>query len=108
MFVTHSAVADAAVIGLPDEDAGELPLAFVVKKPGAKVTEKELEKFIAGSFYKIILSIFFFAFVLLDQVSPPKRIRGGVVFVDSIPRNPSGKILRRHLKQTAIKMKSKL
>jgi 4-coumarate--CoA ligase len=48
LLVTHPAVADAAVIGLPDEAAGELPLAYVVKKPGKTATEKELEKFIAG------------------------------------------------------------
>lgn len=36
------------VIGLPDPDAGELPLAFVVRKDGAKVTEKELQDYVAG------------------------------------------------------------
>lgn len=81
---------DAAVIGLPDELSGELPLAFVVKKPGAKVTAKELEQFVA------------------DNVSPPKRLRGGVHFINSIPRNPTGKILRRVLREQAKKMKSKL
>ncbi|CAH1373792.1 hypothetical protein MTP99_015171 [Tenebrio molitor] len=87
LLVTHPAVADAAVIGLPDEAAGELPLAYVVKKPGKTATEKELEKFIA------------------ENVSSQKRLRGGVIFVDEIPRNPSGKILRRHLKERAVQLK---
>lgn len=39
---------DAGVIGIPDEEAGELPLAFVVKQPGAKITEEELKKYVAG------------------------------------------------------------
>lgn len=81
---------DAAVIGLPDEVAGELPLAFIVKKPGIKVTAKELQQFVA------------------DNVSPQKRLRGGVHFIDSIPRNPTGKILRRVLREKAKKLKSKL
>lgn len=90
LLTTYPGVLDAAVIGLPDELAGELPLAFVVKKPGATVTAEQLQKFVA------------------DSVSPQKRLRGGVYFVDSIPRNPTGKILRRVLRETAKKLKSKL
>lgn len=90
LLLTHPQVLDSAVIGLPDEIAGELPLAFVVKKPGSTVTEKELEKFVA------------------DNVSSPKRLRGGVYFIDTIPRNPTGKILRRELRERAKNMKSKL
>lgn len=40
---------------------------------------------------------------LRDKVAPVKRITGGVVFVDSIPKNPSGKILRKTLRETARK-----
>lgn len=36
------------MIGLPDEDAGELPLAFIVRKRGKEVSEKEVEKFVEG------------------------------------------------------------
>lgn len=39
-----------------------------------------------------------FSFIILDHVSPHMRLRGGVEFLDEIPRNPSGKILRRVLK----------
>ncbi|KAG5882798.1 hypothetical protein JTB14_035628 [Gonioctena quinquepunctata] len=90
LLLTHPSIHDSAVIGLPDEDAGELPIAFVVKRPGKKLTEREVEKFVE------------------DNVSPQKRLRGGVVFVDEIPRNPTGKILRRVLRSRAIKTKSKL
>lgn len=49
LLLTHSAVQDAAVIGLPDEDAGELPLAFIVRKQGQEVSEKEIQKFVEGA-----------------------------------------------------------
>lgn len=84
LLLQHPQVSDVGVIGLPDPDAGELPLAFVVRKDGAKVTEKELQDYVAG------------------KVSRQKRLRGGVIFLEEIPKNPSGKILRRVLKQRAI------
>ncbi|KAF4532197.1 hypothetical protein B566_EDAN002259 [Ephemera danica] len=77
---THPGVADAAVVGVPNAEAGELPLAFVVRKDPA-VTEKELIEFVA------------------KNVSPQKRLRGGVRFIEAIPKTQSGKILRRDLRQ---------
>ncbi|CAH0559648.1 unnamed protein product [Brassicogethes aeneus] len=90
LLVTHPCVEDAAVIGIPNEDAGELPLAFVVKKSGKNITEREIEKFVE------------------DNVSHTKRLRGGVIFLDEIPRNPTGKILRRVLRDRGVKQTSKL
>ncbi len=60
---THPAVADVAVIGIPDEEAGELPKAFVVKKQGVEATEQEIHDFVD------------------KHVAPHKKLRGGVEFV---------------------------
>jgi acyl-CoA synthetase (AMP-forming)/AMP-acid ligase II len=78
LLVTHPAVADAAVIPSPDEEAGEVPKAFVVLKTDQAATAEELMTFVAS------------------HVSPYKKIRL-VEFVEQIPKSPSGKILRRVL-----------
>lgn len=80
LLISHSAIEDAAVIGVPDDRAGELPKAFVVKKENAEITEEEIVKYIE------------------ERVAPHKALRGGVEFIDKIPRSLSGKILRRELK----------
>lgn len=93
LLLTHPGVKDAAVIGMPDEEAGEVPLAYVVKREGKDVTAEEIKKFVA------------------DTLSNPKHLRGGVLFIDEVPKNPTGKILRRVLRERAkdlIKVKSKL
>ncbi|KAH9519671.1 4-coumarate--CoA ligase 1 [Bulinus truncatus] len=81
LLLGHPGVQDVAVLGVPDEDCGELPKAFVVRKPGSKFTESELVKFVEV------------------RCSTINRLRGGVQFIDEIPKNPSGKILRRILKE---------
>ena len=98
ILLSHKAVRDAAVVAIPDERAGELPLAFVVKEPNVEVDESELVEFVSGK----TTSCYFdkcFICVLLGQVSVTKRLYGGVRFVDEIPKNSSGKILKRILKQ---------
>jgi len=79
------------VIGKPDDLAGELPLAFIVKDD-PNLTEAEIMKYV------------------YEKSSPAKRLHGGVRFVDHIPKNPSGKILRRELRKllTQEDTKSKL
>lgn len=47
VLMQHPGVRDVGVVGLPDDDAGELPLAFVVRQIGANPTEKELKDFVA-------------------------------------------------------------
>lgn len=48
ILLTHPDVIDAAVIGIPDENAGELPFAFVVRKPNSNLTEKDIINFVAS------------------------------------------------------------
>ena len=77
LLLEHPGVADAAVIGKPDPEAGEIPKAFVALKDSS-VTAEEIMTFVEG------------------RVAGFKKIRE-VEFVDQVPKNPSGKVLRRVL-----------
>ncbi|KAH8650009.1 AMP-binding enzyme [Xylariales sp. PMI_506] len=88
LLLTHDDIVDAAVIGVPasNEADGEAPRAYVVRRPGASVqglTESHVYDFVAKSLAKY------------------KRLDGGVRFVDAIPKNASGKILKRILRDQA-------
>ncbi|XP_031329059.1 luciferin 4-monooxygenase-like isoform X2 [Photinus pyralis] len=90
LLLSHPKILDCGVIGVPNERYGEVPMAFIVQTRGENLSEQEVEKFIA------------------DQVAPYKQLRGGVRFVSQIPRNPSGKVLRRFLRDEVKKLKSNL
>lgn len=82
LLLQHPNVADAAVIAMPDERSGELPVAFVVRKPDAvsqAVTEDNIKAFVAG------------------KVAEYKQI-AKVVYVNEVPKSAAGKILRRVLR----------
>lgn len=90
ILLSNPKVKDCGVIGIPDEKAGELPFAYVVKQQGVQLTEQEVIQFVA------------------DNTSKVKWLRGGVKFIDEIPRNPTGKLLRREMREMYKNSKSKL
>ncbi|XP_057536814.1 4-coumarate--CoA ligase 1-like [Amaranthus tricolor] len=79
MLINHPTIHDAAVVAMQDEAAGEVPVAFVVTSNGSQITEDEVKQYISKQvvFYKRINRVF---------------------FVDTIPKLPSGKILRKELR----------
>lgn len=82
LLVNHPGIADVAVIGVPDDEAGELPKAFIVRAPGSTITEDEVKEAVSS------------------QLASYKQVRQ-VEFIDAIPKSASGKILRRELREPA-------
>ncbi|GJC80411.1 putative acyl-coenzyme A synthetase [Colletotrichum liriopes] len=78
LLVTHPKIQDAAVIGVEGEGT-ELPRAYVVADK-KQIFAEEIQKWVA------------------EQVASYKKLRGGVIFIDAIPKSPSGKILRKDLR----------
>jgi len=79
VLLEHAAVADAAVVGIPDEHWGEAVAAAVVTKPGHSVSEEEIRSWVKGK---------------LRSSRVPQRID----FRDELPYNETGKLLRRKLR----------
>lgn len=84
VLFTHPKIQEAAVVGvnLPDDPGTDLPRAYVVADP-AQVSEHEIKEFVK------------------QRLAPYKQLRGGVVFVNEIPKNAIGKYLRRELRDRA-------
>lgn len=89
VLLSHPQIVDAAVIGITIPNANtEFPRAYVVRRPGntgEKLTEKDVQKYV------------------LERLARFKALTGGVKFVGSIAKNPSGKILKRVLREDAKK-----
>jgi len=79
LLLTHPAVLDAVVIPRPDKEGGEVPRAYCVLRPNSNVTGEDIVTWAA------------------PLVAHFKKLRGGVIFVDQIPKTSSGKILRREV-----------
>jgi len=80
---SYDGVIDVAVVGVPDERAGELPRAYVIRK-NRNILEMDIKKFVS------------------EHVAPHKKLEG-VMFVESLPKNQTGKVLRRELKAQVFK-----
>ena len=87
LLISHPMVNDVAVVGIyAKEQATEVPRAFIVPKPGVEGSPKTAQDIMDW---------------LQAKVANHKRLRGGVRFVDEVPKSASGKILRRLLKVKA-------
>lgn len=67
-------------MGVSHEKTGEAPRGFVIKRPDSKITEEDIQKFMS------------------KKVADYKQLGGGVQFLESIPKNATGKIMRREIK----------
>mmetsp|Transcript_4731 Transcript_4731/g.13464 ORF Transcript_4731/g.13464 Transcript_4731/m.13464 type:complete len:564 (-) Transcript_4731:64-1755(-) len=81
LLLTHPEITDAIVIPRPCAEAGEIPRAYVVSTCGSTGVHDEKESAIQGW--------------VEERVAPHKRLRGGVRFVEEVPKSLSGKLLRR-------------
>ncbi len=77
VLTSHPDIVDAAVVGVPDDRSGELPRAYLVLREGSSLTAAEIKTFTRG------------------QLASYKLLEGGIIFVNEIPKLPSGKILKR-------------
>jgi len=78
LLLSHPEIADAAVIPFQDKEVGQVPMAYIVRKPGSTLSETNVTDFVA------------------QQAAPYKKVRR-VAFVREIPKTTSGKILRKDL-----------
>lgn len=85
-LLTHPAVNDCVVIGVPSDREGEVPKAFVVKSPSVGLEESD--RMVARDISRHVE----------QHKAKHKWLKGGVEFIDIVPKSPSGKILRRLLR----------
>jgi fatty-acyl-CoA synthase len=83
LLVTHPAIADAAVLGAEDASFGQRLRAFIVLKPGKTLDAVAVQDFVKDN---------------LARYKAPRD----VLFLDELPRNPTGKVLKRELAQLPV------
>jgi 4-coumarate--CoA ligase len=83
LLITHPQILEAAVVGIPIEGGSEVPRAYVVLRQARILSETDVKDFVQG------------------RLASYKQLRGGVRFVDELPKNAVGKILRRELRERA-------
>jgi acyl-coenzyme A synthetase/AMP-(fatty) acid ligase len=87
ILIGHKEVADACVIGIEDRaNATEVPRAYVVLRDGVEASEAKAQELVEW---------------VGTLVAPHKKLRGGIRFVDQVPKSPSGKVLRRVMREEA-------
>ncbi|KAI9710273.1 MAG: hypothetical protein M1820_002767 [Bogoriella megaspora] len=108
LLAQHPLIADVAVIGVwSEEQQTELPRAYCVM---SQVGRDRLADWSTVTASKMIFGRATKGMAreierwLAERVAPPKKLRGGVVWIDAVPRNPSGKILRKELGKGAAKL----
>ncbi|MPC10485.1 putative acyl-coenzyme A synthetase [Portunus trituberculatus] len=82
ILLSYPGVAEVGVVGVADKKAGEVPRAYIVPRENS-LKKDDLHAFIAS------------------RVAPHKQLAGGIEFVDQLPKNPTGKLLRKELKKMA-------
>ena len=90
-LLMHESVADCVVIGVPSEREGEVPKAFIVKAHDHPIEESD-----ALLKRRIVRHV-------QQHLSKHKWLKGGVEFIDVVPKSPSGKILRREIRAKEVK-----
>ncbi len=80
LLTGHPDIADVAVIGMDDEDFGKALRAFVVRRDGANLAEDDVRQYVKDNLARF-------------------KVPRSVVFLDELPRNPTGKVLKRKLAQ---------
>ena len=88
VLLEHPGIKEAVVFGLPEGENGEVPAACVVLKEGFTLSGEEIDAF------------------LKERVADRERLRGGVTFVQVLPRTPTGKVVRKEIRDFVINSKT--
>lgn len=90
-MLRHPSIADVCVVPIPDDSAGELPLAFIVPSPAGKDEDERVLKQKIHTFVN-------------NELSEYKRLAGGIEFLEALPKSASGKTKRGEMKERAKKI----